>query len=343
MTARPESPATTPVHPVLAIIEAPSPLGLRPPAPSRVPGVRFMPQVLRAAGLWTHVPRALFASLPEPDYQPEVDPSTGVRNLPELERFTRDLSRVVSAALEANSRPIVIGGDCSVLLGAALALARRGRHRLVHVDGHSDFAHEGNMGRLYPNVAGAALAIVTGRGPAALTSIDGRGPYFRDDDVLQLGAKAEPGTPDWLEDFARTTIERVPSAWVNAHGAVAALERVARWLARGPAGKFWLHVDVDVLAPALLPAVDSPDEGGIDWAAFETILGGLVSRPEFIGANIGIYDPELDPDRRYARQLVEVLARVLGLGTRGAGPGPYGTSLWPSGHDLPDSANGATS
>lgn len=316
MTARPEIPTTLVRSAPFAVIEAPSPLGLRPPSPEHVPGVRLMPRALRDAGLWARVPVAHFESLPEPTYRPELDPATGVRNRPELERFTRELGAAVGAALDAARRPILVGGDCSVLLGPALALARRGRHRLIHVDGHNDFAHEGNMGRPYPNVAGAALAVVTGRGPTALTQIDGLGPYFRDEDVLQLGAKAEPGTPDWLEDFAQTTIERVPAAWINAHGARAALERIQRWCAREPAVKFWLHVDVDVLAPALLPAVDSPDEGGIDWSDFETLLGGLVRHPGFLGANIGIYDPELDPDRRYARQLVEVLGRVLRRETR---------------------------
>ena len=44
---------------------------------------------------------------------------------------------------------MVLGGDCSILLGSALAMHRLGeavggRIGLVFVDGHSDFRHPGN-------------------------------------------------------------------------------------------------------------------------------------------------------------------------------------------------------
>lgn len=41
--------------------------------------------------------------------------------------------------LDAGDVPIVLGGDCSILLGNLLALRRRGRHGLLFIDGHADF------------------------------------------------------------------------------------------------------------------------------------------------------------------------------------------------------------
>jgi len=35
--------------------------------------------------------------------------------------------------------PLVLGGDCSILLGTTLALRRRGRFGLLFIDGHADF------------------------------------------------------------------------------------------------------------------------------------------------------------------------------------------------------------
>ena len=146
-------------------ITAPTPLGLRPPAPGRIPGVRGMPRALIAAGLLDGLPHCPRTDLPEPLYSAELAPPAGVRNLAGLAAFTTGLADTVAAALDAGSRPIVIGGDCSVLLGPALALRRRGRYALVHVDAHNDFGHEGNFGAPYPNAAGADLALVTGRRP----------------------------------------------------------------------------------------------------------------------------------------------------------------------------------
>jgi arginase len=33
--------------------------------------------------------------------------------------------------------------------------------------------------------------------------------------------------------------------------------------------RYWVHVDVDVLDPAVMPAVDAPDPGGIAYTELE--------------------------------------------------------------------------
>ncbi len=38
---------------------------------------------------------------------------------------------------------------------------------------------------------------------------------------------------------------------------------------------YWLHLDVDILDPGVLPAVDSPDPGGLSPAELVTGLGPL--------------------------------------------------------------------
>ncbi|GAB3814574.1 hypothetical protein GCM10027605_60250 [Micromonospora zhanjiangensis] len=55
----------------------------------------------------------------------------------------------IGAIIDQGEFPVVLGGDCSILLGSALAMHRLGeavggRIGLVFVDGHSDFRHPGN-------------------------------------------------------------------------------------------------------------------------------------------------------------------------------------------------------
>jgi arginase len=77
---------------------------------------------------------------------------------------------------------------------------------------------------------------------------------------------------------------------------------------------YWLQVDVDVLDASIMPAVDSPDPGGIGAAELTALLQELA--PQAVGASITVFDPDLDPDGRYARLLVEVLTAGLAeLGT----------------------------
>jgi len=296
----------------LELIEAPTPLGLRPPSPGHIPGTRFMPQALVKAGLKEGVAFAKHLVLPEPSYAFEPEDASGIRNHRELIRFTRRLDEEVTAALDAKRLPVVLGGDCSVLLGPAVALKRRGRFALVHLDGHSDFGHEGNWGKPYASIAGADLAVVTGRGPETLTNLEGLKPYFRDDDVVQFGEKENAADPEYsFKDFPLTAIHRLPLAVVRQHGIEAELDRLISILAALPTAGFWLHVDLDVLDSTLMPAVDSPENLGLTWDELDQVLGRLLRSPKLMGLNVGIYDPELDPGREYARQIVAVLRRRL--------------------------------
>ena len=106
-------------------------------------------------------------------------------------------------------------------------MRRLGRYALVHLDGHNDFGHEGNSGRAYASIAGADLAVVTGRGPETLTNLSSLKPYFRDEDVIQLGEKSDPTEPEsWPKDFPLTAIRRHPLSDVRRHGVKEPLDTI---------------------------------------------------------------------------------------------------------------------
>ena len=104
----------------------------------------------------------------------------------------------------------------------------------------------------------------------------------------------------------------IPADEVILHGAARAASRV-----RGIVGlerDYWGQVDVDVLDPTHMPAVDSPDPGGL---APDELIGLLrVLAPRAWGASVTVFDPDLDPDGMHAATLVDVIAEGLaGLGT----------------------------
>ena len=120
-----------------------------------------------------------------PAYRAERDAETGLRNASALADYARALADEVGSLLSRGAFPIVLGGDCSILLGSLLALRRRGRYGLLFLDGHADFAHpsEDPAGE----AASMDLALATGRGPKVVADIEDRGPLVRDDDVALLG------------------------------------------------------------------------------------------------------------------------------------------------------------
>jgi arginase len=86
-----------------------------------------------------------------------------------------------------------------------------------------------------------------------------------------------------------------------------ALPRLSRMDLRG----FWIHVDADVLDPEVMPAVDSPEPGGIGIADLAALLLPLARHPRALGLQVTVYDPNLDPNGICASRLVALLERVL--------------------------------
>jgi arginase len=74
---------------------------------------------------------------------------------------------------------------------------------------------------------------------------------------------------------------------------------------------FWIQVDADVINPLAMPAVDSPEPGGLTHGELSRLLAPIVRHPKALGLSLTIYDPALDPDRSCARRLVNVLEALL--------------------------------
>ncbi len=303
----------------LALIGAPSNLGLRPPSPGKEPGTWRAPEALLDAGLAVRLPIREKRALPRPPYRFEAQPGTRIRNGATIRSFSESLALEVAAALSASFFPLVVGGDCSVLLGCLLGARRSGCRGLVHVDGHSDFFQ---LGRDDPSArlgtaAGMDLALATGRGEDLLTKWPGvEGPLSADADTIQIGERDadDPNFEKYYPGLVRSKITRLHVQDILKKGVPwAAAAAVAR-LEERKLDRAWLHVDLDVLDRAVMPAVDSPGSPGLDYGQLAALLRALLDSRRIAGADVAIYDPDLDPTGRYARGLVDCLARAFGAG-----------------------------
>ncbi|KAB1128457.1 arginase family protein [Micromonospora sp. AMSO12t] len=295
----------------IAVLDAPSNLGLRPPTSTSVPGCGKAPGALRDQGLLARLRARDAGCLTAPRYDPgDWRPGDGVCHAREIADYSVALAERIGAIIDRSEFPLVLGGDCSILLGSALAMHRLGeavggRIGLVFVDGHSDFRHPGNASYVGA-AAGEDLALVTGRGQADLAAIEGRRPYFRDIDVVVLGIRAQD---EYRLDLQAAGITTRPVPALRAEGAA----RTAQWAHEQLAdcAGYWVHIDVDVLDPAVMPAVDAPDPGGIAFAELEILLAGLVDTPHCLGVELTVFDPDYDPDGAYAAEIVNTV--VAGL------------------------------
>jgi len=291
----------------IALLDAPSNLGLRPPTATSVPGCYKAPGALRDHRLLARLQARDAGCLTPPRYDPgDWRPGDGVAHAAEIARYSILLADRIETILGSGEFPLILGGDCSVLLGAAVAVGRlSGRYGLVFVDGHSDFRHPGNASYVGA-AAGEDLALVTGRGQPDLTGLEGRRPYFRDVDVAVLGIRPQDEYRIELQ-AAGIAYRAVPE--LRSDGAA----RSAQWARQvlQDCDGYWVHIDVDVLDPAVMPAVDAPDPGGIAYTELELLLAGLVGSTRCLGVEVTVFDPDYDPDGVHAAELVDML--VAGL------------------------------
>ncbi|MFF8844173.1 arginase family protein [Streptomyces sp. NPDC015127] len=292
---------------VLEIIEAPSVLGLRPT------GVQDLPQALLEAGLMS-LPGTVRADRVEaPAYDPRRDEATGVLNPAAIARYSVDLADTVGGVLRRGHFPVVLGGDCSILLGNMLALRRRGRHGLLFLDGHTDFYQP--SAEPAGEAASMELALATGRGPGILTDLEGRGPLLRDEDVVAFGFRdAEQSARDGMQPLP-PRLHAMGLDHVRAVGAAAAARTAVGHLTAGETAGFWVHLDVDVLDDAIMPAVDYRLPDGLSWQELETVLRTALADERARGLDVTIFNPRLDPGGTAAARLVECLREGLSART----------------------------
>jgi arginase len=291
----------------LLVIDAPSNLGLRPPSEGSVPGCYKLPWALREAGLLEGLPVVDGGVVVPPRYEASWQPDDGDRNADAIADYSERLAVRLGDSVAPGTFLVVLGGDCSILIGVGLALRRSGRHGLVFLDGHSDFRHPHNSPAIGA-AAGEDLAIVTGRGDDRLIDLGGLGPYFDDDSVVAVGMR---DNDTHLDEMRVAGIETWPTGRLRGEGIGAAASRILQRVARPDLEGFWIHLDVDILDPEIMPAVDTPTPGGLTGSELRSLLAALMQHPKAIGIDIGIFDPDLDSDGNFAHALTGILRPAL--------------------------------
>ncbi|MFD7445203.1 arginase family protein [Streptomyces sp. NPDC059909] len=294
--------------PNIVVIDAPSNLGLRPPAPGTVPGCHKLAGALREQRIVQRLGAFEGGVVVPPRYdRGDWKEGDGVFNAAAIAAYTPKLADRIEHHVRAGDFPLVLGGDCSIQLGASLALRRMGRYGLVAVDASADFRHPGNSDRVGA-AGGEELALATGRGQADLTDLEGLRPYLRDEDVRIFGMR-DADTD--REELAALKIPHVTVGELREWGAADLAAAVLQSLEAPVLDGFWVHLDADVLDPSVMPAVDSPDPDGLLPEELLPLLRTLVRSGHCVGLNVTIYDPDLDPDGTAGALLADLVVAAF--------------------------------
>jgi arginase len=293
-------------RPNFSVIDAPSILGLRPT------GVELLPKALRAAGLHEQL-KADYAGMVAPTsaYNYKRDDGTALLNPRAIKNYALKLAEAVNGELRKNKFPIVIGGDCSILIGNILALRRLGRYGLFFIDGHSDYylPEESSTGE----VADMDLAIVSGHGPDILSDLDQLKPLVMEQDIVVFGYRDSAQSAQYgCQDIKKTTmINAIEYVDVRRLGFQNAASLGIETLLKNELSGFWIHLDADVLNDSIMPAVDYRLPGGITFSELSNLVKLLLLSKKAVGISVAILNPTLDKDGSITRNFVSCIVEGL--------------------------------
>lgn len=279
-------------------------------------GVAQAPDALRRLGLHEQLGSPVVATLGKADWVQEAQPGVPLLCPDETRAYLDRLAASVAAALQSNQFPLVLGGDCSILLGCLHGLRLAGHEGLLFVDGHMDYYQAGQSPDL--EVASHDLALATGHGPASLTRFGEFFPLVNEGAVSVFGFRdkeiaAESGGMDiYATQMLVCSLEDI--RYQGFHNAVGAA--LAPFLSENR--RFWLHLDVDVLDDAVMPAVDYRMPGGLGLGEADAVLRRALDTGLVMGMDVTIYNPTLDWPRQSGEPggaaglaLAKLLAGVL--------------------------------
>lgn len=219
-------------------------------------------------------------SLIETDAQGELDTALDL---------ARGIARATSSAAEQGRFPVVLAGNCIASVGAVAGL---GSHAAIAwFDAHADF----NTPDTSPSgfLDGMTLAVMTGR---CYREAAARIPGFAvlpDSELVLIGVRAI----DIDERAVVDGITRARTAPELDH----ALQNCTR-------KEIYLHVDLDVLDPAVLRANNFATPEGLSVAALLELVAAVARHKRLRGLSITAYDPACDDDDAAIEIVVGLIA-----------------------------------
>jgi len=229
------------------------------------------------------------------------DSETGINDFDLWLDLSGELSEMLGGMLDRHAFPLLLGGDCRMLVGIFAAFAQRETDvGLVFLDGHADFHSAETSPSGDP--ADMELAILTGRGPERITRIAGKNPLLKDEEVVVYGIRA------W-DHIAASNIKVYDKQRMMEIGFKCAVKEGLESLSQREL-PLWLHFDVDVLDPEFMPVM-FPESGGLNFEETQDFFNLVWNSRQIEGLSIACYHPRLDIDGSAGKRLVTLISEVL--------------------------------
>lgn len=232
--------------------------------------------------------------------------------LPTITDICEKVRLATRAALEANSIPIVLGGDHSIAIGTIAGVSGFFRDRgenigLIWVDAHADLNNPDTSPT--GNIHGMPLSVVLGEGHPELVNLGGFRCKVKPENVALVGIR----TLDAQEKYIckRSGIKYFSMREIDERGMANVMREAVETITKNTTG-FHVSFDIDGIDPLYAPGVSTPVTGGLSYReahlALEMLADtGMLKSMEFVELN-----PMCDLAHKTAQLTTELVQSALG-------------------------------
>ncbi|EOB7941319.1 TPA: arginase [Staphylococcus aureus] len=290
------------------IIGAPSTFG------QRKLGVDLGPTAIRYAGLISRLKQLDLDVYDKGDIKvPAVNiekfhsEQKGLRNYDEIIEVNQKLNKEVSASIENNRFPLVLGGDHSIAVGSVSAISKHYNNLgVIWYDAHGDL----NIPEESPsgNIHGMPLRILTGEGPKELLELNSN--VIQPENIVLIGMRdLDKGERQFIKDH---NIKTFTMSDIDKLGIKEVIENTIEYLKSRNVDGVHLSLDVDALDPLETPGTGTRVLGGLSYRESHFALellhqSHLISSMDLVEVN-----PLIDSNNHTAEQAVSLVGTFFG-------------------------------
>jgi len=294
----------------IAVIGVPSSAGARQTGQERAPFAfreAGIIDALRSTGFEV----LDFGNLSPVAYRP--DPGhPHAQNVELVRNVVSEVSEAFYRAASEDAVPFILGGDCTITLGAVSGLLRcDGNAGLIYFDGDVDFNDPSTT--TSGIFDGMVMAHLMGRGAPELTRLGPTFPLLREDQICLFGYNNTAGWIDApeMQLLQNSKLRKYPLEEIRNDVHFFAREATAMMEKR--AERILVHFDVDVIEANDFPVADVLHSGGLPYRDAMDALRIFLSSQKVGGLVVTEFNANRDPNGQYARKLVHDLSACLPL------------------------------
>lgn len=238
----------------------------------------------------------------------DVGSNPKLHYLDEIVRISNDTARLVQESINNQRRPIVLGGDHSICLGAVsgASVAVNGDIGLIYFDAHGDMTTEETT--LTGNIHGMQLASLMGFGAQQLSNVYKETVKVHKSNVLHIGGS------DWdqaeldliaHENIAAFTMDDIlTKTFAPLLPMIRDLQSRVKYI--------WISVDLDSIDAQYAPAAGMPNNKGLVYREIKMLADFIGKHCNVLGIDVVEYNPLEDIDHKTAGLATELIANFFG-------------------------------